>query len=108
MGKKVHIICATCGSDDVSFKASVLTNTDYDDRDRGISIHCANCGELTGLNEWNEFNQKPVMEGHLVVNHDALKKHLEESQNPTDDPDINWYVQDLVKQLYHEELLVEE
>lgn len=41
---KVHIICAKCGSTDISIDPDCF--------------RCRNCGELTGLSEWNEFNPK--------------------------------------------------
>lgn len=54
MASKVHIICAKCGSDkDVHFNIKKQT---FDDE--GVSIVCDNCGELTGVAEWNEHNNK--------------------------------------------------
>lgn len=47
-GLKAHIICAKCGSNNIYFK--------YFEHDRIYMLSCNNCGELTGLEEWNEFN----------------------------------------------------
>ena len=57
MGSKVHIICAKCGSEDVKF---VFSDTICEDEGEvsNTSISCNNCGELTGCDEWNEFNGK--------------------------------------------------
>lgn len=51
MGKKVHIICAKCGSTNVYFDID-----EPSEEDCGVSICCDDCGELTGIEEWNEFN----------------------------------------------------
>ncbi len=55
MAKKVHIICAKCGSDDIAFK---IEPPNENDENCGVYITCQDCGELTGVEEWNEFNAK--------------------------------------------------
>lgn len=52
MAKKVHIICAKCGSDEMTFRISERT-----DHDCGVSLSCKCCGELTAVEEWAEANQ---------------------------------------------------
>lgn len=54
MASKVHIICAKCGSDDIHFRIEKPTYPE--DGEIGVSIICEDCGELTGVDEWNEFN----------------------------------------------------
>lgn len=51
--KKVHIICQKCGSNEMEFKFDKPSK-----EDSGVSISCLCCGELTGVEEWNEFNKK--------------------------------------------------
>ena len=53
MGKKVHIICEKCGSDDMEF-----TYINNDDIFPDAYLKCNCCGELTSIDEWNEFNKK--------------------------------------------------
>jgi protein-arginine kinase activator protein McsA len=53
MGSKAHIICAKCGSDEMHFRIEKQTHDDI-----GTCLICENCAELTGLDEWNEFNGK--------------------------------------------------
>ncbi len=57
MAKKVHIICAKCGSDDVKFEFSKTIEV-YEGEESNTSIVCNDCGELTGCEEWNEHNGK--------------------------------------------------
>lgn len=53
MGSKVHMICAKCGSDEMHF---AFSKPEYGDT--GVAIICENCAELTGTDEWNEFNDR--------------------------------------------------
>lgn len=59
MGKKVHIICGKCGSDEVNF---VINDHDDDDPQNVASIYCSNCSELTGISEWSEFNKRDIQD----------------------------------------------
>lgn len=51
MGSKAHIICAKCGSDEMYFEIGKQTGDFIE-----AYLCCRNCAELTGLDEWNEFN----------------------------------------------------
>ncbi|EPW7183794.1 hypothetical protein ACWO18_005164, partial [Klebsiella pneumoniae] len=51
MGKKVHIICGKCGSDEMNF---VINEHCPDDPQNVASMSCSNCCELTGIAEWSE------------------------------------------------------
>lgn len=56
MALKVYMICAKCGSDEMHFK---IEKPEYpEDGEIGVCIICENCAELTGVDEWNEFNGK--------------------------------------------------
>lgn len=85
MGKKAHIICAKCGeAENIGFTYSPPVTEDCG---VGVSISCGNCAELTCVEEWNEFNGRPLFKydkssqkrpplrsrrpdknGHLVLN----------------------------------------
>lgn len=56
MGKKAHIICAKCGSDNVYFDIDEGETPEGEEYNSNVSICCNNCAELTGIEEWNEFN----------------------------------------------------
>lgn len=58
MASKVHMICAKCGSDEMYFDIEKRENHVYYDPDDGVGVFivCTNCSELTGVEEWNEFN----------------------------------------------------
>ena len=54
MGRKAHIICAKCGSDEMHFEID-QDPTDVNNEDGcGVFLVCENCAELTGIEEWNE------------------------------------------------------
>lgn len=53
MGKKAHIICAKCGSDDMHFE---MIKEPYECPT--VYLSCGNCSELTSTDEWNEFNPR--------------------------------------------------
>lgn len=57
MGKKVHIICGKCGSDEMNF---VINEHCPDDPQNVASMSCSNCCELTGIAEWSEFNGREL------------------------------------------------
>ncbi|EDJ7509971.1 hypothetical protein CHL00_23210 [Salmonella enterica subsp. enterica serovar Newport] len=57
MGKKVHIICGKCGSDEMNF---VINEHCPDDLQNVASMSCSNCCELTGIAEWSEFNGREL------------------------------------------------
>jgi hypothetical protein len=59
MGKKLHIICGKCGSDEVNF---VLSRQCPDDPMNLVHIVCSNCRELTGIAEWSEFNGRELID----------------------------------------------
>ncbi|MDV5417828.1 hypothetical protein [Klebsiella pneumoniae] len=57
MGKKVHIICGKCGSDEMNFVINGHCRT----RSQNVaSMSCSNCCELTGIAEWSEFNGREL------------------------------------------------
>ena len=47
-GQKAHIICEKCGSNEIRFVDCGCLS--------GTCLSCLNCGELTGVYEWNELN----------------------------------------------------
>ena len=51
--KSIHIICGKCGSaEDMSFKIDLKGNCNKDGVEYpAVLLTCANCGELTGLDE---------------------------------------------------------
>ncbi|ELP6119241.1 hypothetical protein QTV43_000381 [Vibrio vulnificus] len=54
MGNKAHIICAKCGEgEQIGFTYRGRHSADCG---TGVYIKCDNCGELTSVEEWNEFN----------------------------------------------------
>lgn len=57
MGKKVHIICGKCGSDEMNF---VINGHCPDHPQNVASMSCSNCCELTGIAEWSEFNGREL------------------------------------------------
>jgi uncharacterized Zn finger protein len=59
MGKKLHIICETCGSDDVKF---VINEPCADASLNVASVSCSDCGELTGIAEWSDFNGRELID----------------------------------------------
>jgi len=59
MSKKVHMICAKCGDNEnmfFKFNTPLVEHLEGEEPQVNIFIKCDNCGELTGLTEWNEFN----------------------------------------------------
>jgi len=67
MGRKVHIICAKCGSDDIRFQNDYgetgLLKHAIDPEDEygsGAAVYmvCADCSEVTSTDEWNDHNGK--------------------------------------------------
>lgn len=64
MGKKLHIICAKCGSDEVDIE---LVDATEDAPQSVMHFVCSNCKELTGVDEWAEFNQRTVRDRRKVV-----------------------------------------
>lgn len=63
MFKKAYIICAKCGGGDINFSSSSEGSLS---EGSGISLTCPDCGELTGVEEWNEAN------GHRAIQHQAV------------------------------------
>lgn len=59
MGRKVHVICAKCGSDEMDI---VLTDLCPDDPQAIAAFGCSNCGELTSVSEWAEANSRKVID----------------------------------------------
>ncbi|MGR5555951.1 hypothetical protein ACQKQC_06575 [Vibrio fortis] len=58
MGKKAHIICAKCGEgENIGFTYGGRNSADCG---TGVNIQCGNCGELTSVEEWNEFNGRKL------------------------------------------------
>ena len=55
--KSFYLICAKCGSDDVTFELDPVESTDV--RLSDVYTSCADCGTLTGLDEHNDltFNE---------------------------------------------------
>lgn len=70
MCKKVHIICAKCGSAEVNFKLNVPCP---DNPQNLVSISCSACGELTGVVEWSEFNSRPLIDSRTDQKPSATK-----------------------------------
>lgn len=54
MAKKVHIICAKCGNEDMGF----ILDDPFDNS--GVYLSCGNCREMTSIEEWSEANDKPM------------------------------------------------
>lgn len=59
MSKKLHIICEKCGSPEVRF---VINEPCADDPLNVASVSCMDCGELTGIAEWSEFNGRELID----------------------------------------------
>lgn len=59
MGRKVHVICAKCGSDEMDI---VLSDRCPDDPQAIAAFGCSNCGELTSVSEWAEANKRNVID----------------------------------------------
>lgn len=57
MASKVYIICRKCGSDEIDFH---ISNECPDDPTGFVSMVCSDCGELTSIGEWAEFNKRKV------------------------------------------------
>ena len=57
MSRKAHIICAKCGSLRMDF---VINEPCPDDPLNVASLRCADCGELTGIAEWTEANNRDL------------------------------------------------
>lgn len=55
MPKPLYIICAKCGSNKVTFKLDTPVKPEGEDWQRGVSISCFDCGELTSPEEYNEW-----------------------------------------------------
>lgn len=62
MGKKLHIICGKCGSDEINF---VINKPCPDDHENVASMSCSNCAELTGISEWSEFNHREIIDNRI-------------------------------------------
>lgn len=57
LSRKVHIICGKCGSLALNF---VINEPCPDDPQNVVSLRCENCGELTGIQEWSEWNNREI------------------------------------------------
>jgi uncharacterized Zn finger protein len=55
MVKSLYIICAKCGSDEIRFNLDKPVKPEGEDWDRGVSIRCQDCGELTSPEEYNDW-----------------------------------------------------
>ena len=59
--RKAYIICQKCGSDEMYFKIDENPiQWEGEPYNCGVDLCCTNCGELTSIEEWNEYN--PVEE----------------------------------------------
>lgn len=56
---KVHLICDKCKSTEMNF---VIRDPCPDDPLNFISIQCAQCAELTGIDEWSQFNKRELFD----------------------------------------------
>lgn len=59
MSKKLHLICENCGSTEVCF---IINEPSVNDPLNVASIRCTDCGELTGIAEWSEFNGRELID----------------------------------------------
>lgn len=57
MGRKVHVICGKCGSDEMDI---VLYDVCPDDPQSLAAFSCSNCAELTSVAEWAEANKRKI------------------------------------------------